>query len=445
VQLPTRGDDFRTLELPTPERWRELQRELQRAEQIAFLVQRLRLLRCQQMSIPGGISYAQRQVATVPDAAPLPFDPRRREEERINPFLELLQLNLKAGELPALLPALESRDYVLAFDLERFLPQGPSSLHRVAWVAATVCNEVAQEGIVDPRRFLGDPAERDAARAELVAWCHRHADRTAADRLAERIAETDDWQETRRAFWNLQTFDPVRAATTMRDVGRARPAHMPEIVRLFALLDRREFVGEAREWLRADDADQRFFAAVLLLRGRQETAAALDTVRGRLEADGGAELAPAVVEALLACELPAATTLLRELLAGTHASGYRPTAAVAQRLLRAGWPEAHAALRDALAGKRRLALPYGEDADATAEQARAALVHAVAAWWPDATAELDPWDAANAPAAAVRLQELLDADWQRIQTGSPPTMAAAEIELPWGGLLSYSTGWIRRM
>jgi hypothetical protein len=70
----------------------------------------------------------------------------------------------------------------------------------------------------------------------------------------------------------------------------------------------------------------------------------------------------------------------------------------------------------------------------------------VAAWWSDIDVAviyrnpigaLDPF--------ADRLAERLAGDWQRIQAGEPPTCEPGELELPWGDLQSYSTGWIRRM
>lgn len=436
AQLPQRSEDFRALQLPRAEQWAASKKELPRARQIEHLVQRLRLLCCQQFSIPGRLEYDQEQFGAAPD-------PRTglRSDPRINPFVELLHLDLTADELPALLPALESRDYILAYEPERFPPQRPETLHRVAFVAAMICNEVAQQGIVDARRFLGDEAERERARAEFVAFCHKHAGQHATDRLAARMTEVDDWQEVRRAFWNLNQLDPVRAAATMRELGRRRPELMSEIVRLLALLDRGEFVGEAREWLAA--AETRFFAAVLLLRHRQETDAAFEVVRSRLLEPDAAELVPGAVDALAQCGLPAAKALLLELLAGEHASGYRPSAAFLQRLVRAGYREAMVALDEALAGKRRLATPAG--GHITDAVARLLLVAEACQWWPDVPASALRWDEpGSAEPIAAQLRERLAVDWQHIVDGTAPGMRDANLELPWGDLLSFSSGWIRR-
>lgn len=445
AQLPDRGDDFRGLQLPTPDQWKVMQREQPRAEQIEYLVQRLRLLRCQQWSNPGGISYTQEQYGVVPgEPPPLPDFTNPPKDVRVNPFAELLHLNLQANELPLLLPALETRDYILAFDLARFLPQRPQNLHRVVWVAASICNEVAQAALVDPRQFLGSEDDHKAAREALLVFAQRHGDQTGADRLAARMGEIDDWQDIRRAFWNLNTLDPVRAAAAMRQVGARLPGQMPQIVRLFALLDRGEFIGEALDWLRADDADQRFFAAVLLLRHRQEAEAAFRVIDARVKEAGAAELVPGAVEALLACDLPAARELLAACLAGTHVSGYEPSFAFTQRLLRAGMPEALKLLDDALAGKRRMVRRGGEMSDA---QARQYVLFHIAQWWPgdpDDLTRLD--DPASVEKETERLREALRTDWQRIAEKATPTMLVTEeLDLPWGDLLSFSSGWIRRM
>ena len=443
AQLPARTDDFRGLQLPTPEQWQAIRKEQPRGKQIEYLVQRLRLLRCQQWSNPGGIEYMQDQRGVVPGETPAVPDFRQPlADPRINPFAELLQLNLKAKELPLLLPALETRDFILAYDLARFLPQRPQNLHRVAWVAASVCNEVAQAALVDPRQFLGSDDERAGARKALIAYAERHGDQTGADRLAARIGEVEDWQDIRQAFWNLNTLDPVRAAASMRQVGTRFPALMPQIVRLLALLDRGEFAGEARDWLRADDADQSFFAAVLLLRHRQETDAAFAAVKKRLDEPGTGELVPGATEALLTCELPAAKELLAACLAGTHPSGFQPSPSFVQRLLRAGFPAAHTALDDALAGKRKLERP-GMDLEGL--QARQYLLYEVSQWWPDAGVEVGFEQPADETKTTERLRELLRADWQRITDKKAPAMRAADLELPWGDLLALSTGWIRRI
>jgi hypothetical protein len=444
AQLPHRQQDFKALQLPTPAAWREQRKTLARPQQIAYLVERLRLLAAQQLSIPGGIDYGAEQYGT-------PFDGWRQgappADVRINPFRELLELNLAADELPALVPALESRDYILAYDLERFLPQGPQTLHRVAWVAASVCNEVAQQGIVDPREFLGDDAQRQQARAKFVDFCAANAGKHASDRLAARMLEVDDWQEVRRAFWNLHTLDAVRACQTMREAVKKRPEVLPQVVRLFALLDRAEFVGEARDWVRSDDADQRFFAALLLLRHRQDTEATFATVAARLRGDDGWQLLDGATEALLACGLPAARAMLVDALTGEAAAAHPPTAALAQRLLRAGEPGAFVVLDAALRGERQLRPPYGKGDDF---EPQAAVVAEMERWWPEAgaaAADTAPGrtDEQRLDAAAKVLRARLAADWQAIQAGKPPSMTAAEPNLPWGDLLSYSTGWVRRM
>jgi hypothetical protein len=434
-QLPLRGDDFHALQLSTVEQWQDLEHTLSRGEQIDHLVARLRLLSCQQMGNPGWLRYDQQQRGGP--IAPW-WEPGPRADVRINPFCELLDMNLAADELPALLPALESRDYILAYDLERFLPQRPQRLHRVAFVAASICNEVAQASIVDPADFLGEPSARQAAREKLLAYCSSHRGQRTADRLVERMQEVEDWQQVRLAFWNLQGLDAVRAAMVMRDVGRRQPERMPEIVRLLSLLDRSEFVGEARDWLRDDDRGTRFFAAVLLLRHRQESEAAFATIRDTLQGGGANELAPAAVEALLACDLPAATELLLDMLAGKF--GLRPTPGVLQRLLRAGYREAFTALDEAIAGKRRL-LPADTDADA-----RLQLLMQLAAWWPDIGVR---WPDAGEPRQVQLLYEQvrdrLHEDWRRITEKQAPLMQQAQLELPWGELWSYSSGWIRRL
>lgn len=433
-QLPLRGDDFLALQLPTVEQWQEIERTRSRSERIEHLVARLRLLNCHQIGNPGWLSYDQEQSGrpyAVWSQKGVPGD------VRVNPFCALLGMNLAADELPALLPALESRDYILAYDLERFLPQRPQQLHRVAFVAASICNEVAQASLVDPAQFLGEPSARKAAREQLLAYCDAHRGERTADRLMDRMREAEDWQQVRRAFWNLHGLDPVRAAMVIRELGRQQPERMPQIVRLLSLLDRSEFLGEARDWMRSDDPDTRFFAAALLLRHRQEAESAFATIRDRLQGGAADDLAPAAVEPLLACDLPAAKALLVDMLAGKY--GLRPTPGLMQRLLRAGYQEAFAALDQVITANIELS----PDLDA---ETRLHLLVQFAAWWPDVDVRwLDARDAERLETLSRQMRDRLRADWQRITDKQAPLMRPASLELPWGELRTYSSGWIRRL
>jgi hypothetical protein len=156
-QLPQRGDDFKELRLPKPPEWAARRAKMTRLEQIAFLAQRLRLLSCWQMGSPGGIDYADNQYEPAPEGEEPDSEQmeeywkRMGERELINPYVELFHLNLSGGDLTTLLPLLESSDYILAFDHQRFMPCDPMNLHRVSWVVATVVNQVAQTRLVDLR------------------------------------------------------------------------------------------------------------------------------------------------------------------------------------------------------------------------------------------------------------------------------------------------------
>src|SRR5207248_2306173 len=50
-----RGEDFKTLALPTTRQWPQIRAAMTRDKQIEFLGQRLRLLNCFQWGQPGGV------------------------------------------------------------------------------------------------------------------------------------------------------------------------------------------------------------------------------------------------------------------------------------------------------------------------------------------------------------------------------------------------------
>lgn len=164
AQLPRREVDFRGLSLPTATDWSAMKAKMSRGDQIAFLLARLRLMRGQQDSNPGGIEYDGFQ------------------GDSINPFNELMAMDLTGSDLELVLPALNDRDYLLAFSRFRFAFHEAQDLAEVRWLARAIVDLAAREELVRPDLLDATPKERDQHVAELAAWCKAHANEKQSER-----------------------------------------------------------------------------------------------------------------------------------------------------------------------------------------------------------------------------------------------------------------------
>ncbi len=439
-QLPRRMADFRELKLPSLAEWPEQKAKLSRREQVTFLIERLRLLNCMQMSNPGGIDYGDDQYA-VPYAK---VDWEKPEElpKVVNPFTELLGMDLQAEELELLLPLLATSDYILAFDLQRFLPQRPASLHRLQWVAGTLFEAAASEDLIDPRRLQGSAEEAQEHVDELRAWCRRSAGKSTADRLVARLEVEKDPALWRKTFWSLHQIEPLRAADAAVQLGRREPDRLKDMARLLVLLDRREQVGEARAWQTAKDPELRHYGNVLVLAaGADKDGAALkDLLAGMADAD--TQRVHLAVPALLASGKPEAKAFLIGCLQGKGPAGFKPTLDFAQLLMRAGYAEAFALLDGALERPGDNKLYDRAEAEGPADERW--LLYNMSTWRDERFFPDDDEPEATTKARA-ELRTWLRSEWQALQAGKPGTMKEGHLELPWGDLVEPGPGWVRRI
>lgn len=431
AQLVQRREDFRTLVLPTPGQWQRMRRDLPRAQQIEFLAARLRLL-CGAGSHREGAFDYRRPQPPEPGAASA-ADP---QAGRINPYVELLRLDLARGELPALLPALASRDFLHALTAARpDAGTGGPALLRVADAAAALVDEVAQEHVVDPGSFLAGGEELARARAELVAFSRVRPELRRTARLAERMATAEFWHDVVAAFLALQEVDPVRAGEALAGLTAQWPQQLPAIAGWLALFGRTEFVGEARTWLRDERPAVRFFAACLLLRCGVDPAAPLAEVGRALDGDSGPAWVHLAIEPLLVCQDPGARRILLALLSGERGR-YRADPLFVQQLFLGKVPEARERVERALAGEAELFQPPWWGGEPRPLDG-AVLRQWLASWWDDGAERQD------VPDPAV-LRARLAADWAALQSGAPPAMHLPDRTALWRELLAELGGLQRR-
>lgn len=439
-QLPRRMGEFRELKLPPVADWPAQKAKLSRREQVTFLIERLRLLNCMQMSNPGGIDYGADQYAEP--MSKMDWEKPEAMTKVVNPFTELLAMDLQPEEMELLLPLLGSTDFILAFDLQRFLPQRPKSLHRLQWVAGTLFEAAAREDLIDPRRLQGSAGEAQKQVDELRAWCQRSAGKSTQDRLVGRLEAEKDPALWRKTFWSLHQLDPLRAAGAAVQLGKREPERMQDMARLLVLLDRREQVGEARAWQSSKDPELRFYGNVLVLAaGADKDGAALqDLLAGMADAD--TQRVHVAVPALLASGKPEAKAFLLGCLQGKGPVGFKPTLEFAQRLMRAGYAEAFTTLDAALAKPADNKLYGRGESDEPADERW--LLYSISNWH-DERFMPDDDKPESAAKARADLRTWLRSEWEAVQGGKPTTMKEGYLELPWGDLVEPGPGWVRRI
>ncbi|HEY3354463.1 MAG TPA: HEAT repeat domain-containing protein, partial [Polyangia bacterium] len=291
------ADDFVTFTLPAPAAWAKLKAGLGRAEQIAYLAARLRLLTCIQTGQPGGVSYGDTQYAASR------FRPARgpaRQEPVVNPFTELLAMKLTVGELPLLVPRLADESFMPTFSYWRdFHPQ--RTLHRVSWAAAEIINAVATRDLADlPAYQAADPAGRARHLERIVSWCRGNAGKTPAELARQALATATSLAEVQAASREAMRLKDAAALPVLIARMKAFPRQREELVRIAYAFDSAAVVPQAREWLKDPDEGVRFFAALVLLRhGRRAELEGLDALRPILARDDGSLRSVEAFDALM--------------------------------------------------------------------------------------------------------------------------------------------------
>jgi hypothetical protein len=439
-QLAPRAGGAPGLELPQPAEWERLRRELPRAQAIAWLVARLHLLACPQPMFPGLADWAQAQSSPPANGG--------EPVARINPFVELLRLDLATGELPLLLPALATGD--LARAIEAAPPAWGSPAERprlvpLAGLAAAIVEQVLREPF-DVQPFVAGGAARADAAAELNARCRVDAEVRRSDRLERELAGCSLVEQLMVPFLQLHLVDPVRAAEVLRAVARREPELLPAVVCTLVQFDRHEFLGEARAWREHADPQVRFHAACLQLRHGVDAAAALQAIEAGFDEPDAARWADASVEALLAAKDPAARALLLELQEGRRPAGFRPSPGMLQRTFRAGLPGAREQLERAIRGdvQLRFSQLYAQGGDARAIEVPLGTMRTWAAGWWGGPTGMAPmgmaWQGEPAPPAEPLLRQLAE-DERRVRAGERPRLRPHLFDLPWANLAECPQLW----
>ena len=318
-QLQKRLDDFKTFSLPTEEEWNKFVNENSKEQQIKYLANRLRLLNCFQPGQPAGISYSDPQYGTTgPDWN---MDDSLKPLVIINPYNELIKMELSPGDLINLIPYINDNNYIPSFSYWRDFTPG-RTLHRVSWVAATIINYSAKNSLVDLKLFVKlSDANKEKYIDSLITWCRENSDKTMKELLLSSMKNTNDWKEFSRRAGEavsrgysgtlpilVERFDDFTDE-------RAFPGPNAEIVRLAYDLNDSGSVDAARKWLKNEDKDVVFWSAMILLNhGDRQNLEGLDKIEDVLKNDDGSYLYPKAIDILVSFKNEKALGIAEEIL-----------------------------------------------------------------------------------------------------------------------------------
>ncbi len=463
AEIPSRREDFSTRSLPAAAAWAKSRAALSREEQIVFLRDRLRLVHDVQFDIPGGVNWLATQY-DVPDAALPPFrwgqkDDPRAPHEVINPFAELRAMNLKAVELLPLLPALLSEKHILAYDLPRFMPHYPRSLHRVRWLVASLCDAVLGDDTVDEAILKGqDDGAKQRHVDAIAARAREQGVRSEADVVAEALRSSTDDRAIQQAYGRLGALDRARVVRTMFERASAEPGRRAEWVRLAYAADDAAGVEFARDFLRDGNEAVAFWAAALLLRHAE----------GALEKDGFERVLAAldrgdpharidvVLDDLYLLKDARVDALVERYLAPKPDAEHAPTLFVVERAFTRGRRAAFDRLVDGIEGRGVWPL-RAFDGDSTSNGGvptfvsegvadRNALARRVLGWIGDYDFGKRKEESDEAAAARHRADALarLAKEFALASAGKPTTLRPMRREAPLGSWKWVSSGWVLR-
>lgn len=348
-QLPKRiGVDFVTLTLATTEEWETQSKKLSRDDRIRHLAERLRLIYAVQNSIPGGVDFAEDQSRS---------GPTREWKDRItliNPYVELYNMNLSARECLLLFPALESRDFFLAYNLQRFMPNKPIHLFRVRWIVESLINSVAQKELIDRSILEADDVGKVKVHLEqAVEWLKKEGDLTLGGRLEREIAVGEDWAKVTAAVLTLYPLDRPALA---RGVESRLPRDAKNRSSLFMVashvgastavvdLARREMEKDSTGWA----------ALVVAKYGDREKKEGIASLAKALQNSEELALQVEAIDPILNSADPGAEAALVSLLSSR--ARIKPSIILIQRLFERGKVEARDVLIEIIGGKRDVQL-----------------------------------------------------------------------------------------
>ena len=206
AQLAARAEDFTTLTLPSADAWQKIKAGLGRAQQITWLASRLKLMHC----INPGWDEIQFASAYPGDNAP------PGATEVINPYLELINLNLTPDDLLVLAPFAADKDYLPSYRFYKdWIPW--RGLCRVSSTVGSLINTFAGHEIVhetdDGVAF--EPGTAATLETDLRAWIAAHHGDTPDKLLAQTLRTSNNLNDLKEAAIQALRIHHVEVLETL--------------------------------------------------------------------------------------------------------------------------------------------------------------------------------------------------------------------------------------
>jgi hypothetical protein len=204
AQLKDNADDFVSFRLPGYKEWDSIKQTMNRAAQIKYLTERLRLLNCIQPGQPAGISYTMEQFsvsfAFSSGEEELSYWEPNKMYSVLNPYNELKKMKLNTQELKLLLPFMLCEMYIPTYTYFRNFSAG-RTLHRLNWVVNDLLFDITNTRVIENRAFdLLDTTEKKQQVEKITAWCNENKDLDANTIMRKILYNTHNWEEFRKAL-----------------------------------------------------------------------------------------------------------------------------------------------------------------------------------------------------------------------------------------------------
>ncbi len=309
LQLKNNPKDFKTFLLPDSLDWMALEQKLNRQDQILYLAERLRLLNCIQPGQPAWIGYGMYQFSVPYSESQklnLFYWDRNEKYGVINPYSELIKMNLNMQETELLLPYLLSNDYIASYSYFRdFRPQ--RTLHKVSWVVNRLLYEITNKAFFDQHKFDLLPFDQKKAEVDKIKkWCEENATLSLEERVIKILKTTDKWADFQKGMETAKEYKydsllPVIVARFNAFSGGFWPTHKGMMSETMYELGNKTYVPVVKAWSRnTTDKWVNLWSVMFLL--KYDTASyemAMKELEGILNQDDGTAYYPHAMGLLL--------------------------------------------------------------------------------------------------------------------------------------------------
>jgi hypothetical protein len=175
-QLKQRKNDFKSFRMPDSLTWVKLKNKMDRKEQFEYLIERLRLLNCQQWGQPCEVHFTEPQTSISYDSITGDTSARSYWEKFtrykvINPYSEILAMNPQISEIRSALPYLYDTSFIPTYWYWRNFYH-TRKLYQLNEIVLDLINKITKEQFFDIKSFNNLTLEKKIKKIkEIRLWC----------------------------------------------------------------------------------------------------------------------------------------------------------------------------------------------------------------------------------------------------------------------------------